>query len=82
MPKRYEGQQAAIWAACSGLGTKLLGALDTGLNAMTAVLGPPPSERGRPQQLALPTQEQRTAEEPLRADTAAMQQTVKEALYE
>ena len=33
-------------------------------------------------ELALPTQAQQTSEEPLRADTAAMQQTVKEALYE
>ena len=33
-------------------------------------------------EMALPTEEQKTSEEPLRADTAAMRQMVKEALYE
>ena len=66
-----------------GLGTKLLGALDTNLNAMTAVTLASAVKGGDDRsELALPTQAQQTSEEPLRADTAAMQQTVKEALYE
>ena len=51
--------------------------MDTNLNAMTAVTGG--DDRS---EMALPTAEQVTSENPLRADETAMRNMVKEALYE
>ena len=83
MQMLYEGANSGDLGSMLGLGTKLLGALDTNLNAMTAVTLASAVKGGDDRsELALPTQAQQTSEEPLRADTAAMQQTVKEALYE
>ena len=83
MQMLYEGINSGDLGSMLGLGTKLLGALDTNLNAMTAVTLASAVKGGDDRsELALPTQAQQTSEEPLRADTAAMQQTVKEALYE
>ena len=83
MQMLYEGVNSGDLGSMLGLGTKLLGALDTNLNAMTAVTLASAVKGGDDRsELALPTQAQQTSEEPLRADTAAMQQTVKEALYE
>lgn len=83
MQMLYEGVNSGDLGSMLGLGTKLLGALDTNLNAMTAVTLASAVKGGDDRsELALPTQAQQTSEEPLRADTAAMRQTVKEALYE
>lgn len=83
MQMLYEGVNSGDLGSMLGLGTKLLGALDTNLNAMTAVTLASAVKGGDDRsELALPTAEQRSSEEPLRADAAAMQQMVKEALYE
>ena len=83
MQMLYEGVNSGDLGSMLGLGTKLLGSLDTNLNAMTAITLASAVKGGNERiEMALPTEEQKTSEEPLRADTAAMRQMAKEALYE
>lgn len=79
----YAGVNSGDLGSMLGLGTKLLGAMDTNLNAMTAVTLASAVKGGDDRsEMALPTAEQVTSENPLRADETAMRNMVKEALYE
>ena len=79
----YEGVNSGDLGSMIGLGTKLLGTMDTNLNAMTAVTLASAVKGGDDRsEIALPTAEQMINENPLRADETAMQNMVKEALYE
>lgn len=83
MQMLYEGVNSGDLGSMLRLGTKLLGSLDTNLNAMTAITLASAVKGGDDRsELTLPLEEQVTGENPLRADEAAMRQTVKEALYE
>ena len=79
----YAGVNSGDLGSMLGLGTKLLGSMDTNLNAMTAVTLASAVKGGDDRsEMALPTAEQVTSENPLRADETAMRNMVKEALYE
>ena len=79
----YAGVNSGDLGSMLGLGTKLLGSMDTNLNAMTAVTLASAVKGGDDRsEMALPTSEQVTSENPLRADETAMRNMVKEALYE
>ena len=79
----YEGVNSGDLGSMIGLGTKLLSTMDTNLNAMTAVTLASAVKGGDDRsEIALPTAEQMINENPLRADETAMQNMVKEALYE
>ena len=79
----YEGVNSGDLGSMIGLGTKLLGSMDTNLNAMTAVTLASAVKGGDDRsEMALPTAEQIVSENPMRADETAMQNMVKEALYE
>ena len=79
----YEGVNSGDLGSMIGLGTKLLGTMDTNLNAMTAVTLASAVKGGDDRsEIALPTAEQMINENPLLADETAMQNMVKEALYE
>ena len=79
----YEGVNSGDLAGMLGLGTKLLGSMDSNLNAMTAVTLASAVKGGDDRsEIALPLGGQVTGEDPLRADEEAMRATVKEALYE
>ena len=79
----YAGVNSGDMGSMLGLGTKLLGSMDTNLNAMTAVTLASAVKGGDDRsEMALPTAEQVTSENPLRADETAMRNMVKEALYE
>ncbi len=65
MQMLYAGVNSGDLGSMLGLGTKLLGALDTNLNAMTAVTLASAVKGGDDRsELALPTQAQQTSEEP------------------
>ena len=79
----YAGVNSSDLGSMLGLGTKLLGSMDTNLNAMTTVTLASAVKGGDDRsEMALPTAEQVTSENPLRADETAMRNMVKEALYE